>query len=674
VIGFNATNLQREVVYCVTANGNNAGIWMSGQAPAVDASGNLYISTGNGSVGTVGNRSDPINRGESFLKLTRSGTNLVVASFFTPYNWQALENGDIDLGSAGMLLIPGTTLAFSGGKEGKVYLVNRDNMGGLSGSSSADTNVVQSFQVTSVSGQNDLHGGPVWWDGADGAYAYIQGESDFVRQYRFDRNAGLFELPNHARNTVPAWVGGMPGGIMSVSANGTNAGSGILWVSHQYSGDANQAVRPGILRAYDAQNIGVELWNSQQVAARDAVGRFAKYVPPTVANGKVYLATFSHRLNVYGLFPPGPPAIQVHPQSTARYSGDGVALSVMAGGTAPLSYQWWKGGSPWMGATNSILTLNHLQSLDGGTYSVRITNAHGFAISSNATLTVVQVPTISYAQTVLGDSPIAYWRLNETNGGVARDSVGGHDGQYFNVSLGEFGYNTNDTDTAVEVGTIEGIDFSTFNNDATFSVEAWVNGGSQFNGAGIVTYGYGSGGEQFNLDTGNGGRFRFAVRNANNAAFNANGTIYPSNTWQHLVGVCDLPNSVLRLYVNGVQTATAAISGGVQLGTSPISIGSRESGFSTTYNWNFVGRIDEVAIYDYALNASQVLNHYTAGTNPVVFVYIQPSQGDVVLTWSPGTLQSATNVAGPYGDIPAAVAPYTLPAAEQQRYFRVRVR
>ena len=277
---------------------------MSGQPPSADESGNLYLTTGNGTVGTPSNRSDTINRGESFLKLTRNGTNLTVASWFTPYNFTNLEIGDIDLGSAGLLLIPGTTLAFSGGKEGKYYLVNRDNMGGLSGSTTADTNIVQ----TIVPGAHQIHGGPVWWDGPDGSYAYVQPASDRLRQYKFDRTAGLFLVPNYAQSPTTA-ASGQPGGILALSANGTNAGSGIVWASHNLVGDANQQVRPGILRAYNAQNVTNELWNSEQLSARDSVGNFAKFVPPTVANGKVYMATFSNRLNVYGLLPRPPLAV-----------------------------------------------------------------------------------------------------------------------------------------------------------------------------------------------------------------------------------------------------------------------------------------------------------------------------------------------------------------------------
>jgi hypothetical protein len=285
-------------VYNDTPEGYNGGIWMSGQAPAADAEGNLYLSTGNGSVGNNGDPLDPINRSESFLKLTPSGSQMSVSSWFTPYNWQDLENGDVDLGSGGVLLIPGTSLAFSGGKQGMMYLVNRDTMGGLSSSGFADDTIVQSFQVTF----NQIHGGPVWWDGPASSYGYIWPSAVQLQQYQFDAPSGMFVLPAMAQSPTAA-PNGQPGGILSLTANGTNSGTGVLWASHQRSGDANQSVQPGILRAYNAENVSIELWNSQQNSGRDSVGSFAKFVPPTVANGKVYLATFSNRLNVYGLLP-----------------------------------------------------------------------------------------------------------------------------------------------------------------------------------------------------------------------------------------------------------------------------------------------------------------------------------------------------------------------------------
>ena len=309
VIGYDASTLQQLSVFNDTPNGYNGGIWMSGQAPAADSSGNLYLSTGNGTVDTSGGA----NRGESFLKLTPNGTNLTMTSWFTPADWQVLENGDIDLGSGGLLLIPGANLLFGGGKEGIIYLVNANNMGGLSGAAS-DTNVVQHFQVTT----DELHGGPIWWDGPGGPFAYVWPSSVFLQQYRFNKSSGAFDLPALAQGPTAA-PNGQPGGILALSANGNQAGSGIVWASHQLTGDANQSVRPGILHAYDAANIAHELWNSQQLSARDGVGNFAKFVPPTVANGKVYLATFSGKLDVYGLFStPGPVSITIGHSSSSQ--------------------------------------------------------------------------------------------------------------------------------------------------------------------------------------------------------------------------------------------------------------------------------------------------------------------------------------------------------------------
>jgi hypothetical protein len=284
VIGYNASTLQQVAVFNDTPNGSEAGIWMSGQGPSADSSGNIYLTTGNGSVG--GN-----NYGESFLKLSLTSSNslMSVPSYFIPLNWQLLNNGDIDLGSAGLLLIPGTPLAISGGKQSVLYLVERDNMGGI-------TNAVQSWSLNG----GEIHGGPVWWTAPNGSFMYVWPDSgSHLRQYQFTNSAF-----NPTPFTQSATIGGSgsPGGILAVSANGNGIGSGIVWAVVNTTSDANQAVVPGTLHAYDAQNVATELWNSD-MHPRDSLGKLAKFVPPTVANGKVYMATFSGRLNVYGLLP-----------------------------------------------------------------------------------------------------------------------------------------------------------------------------------------------------------------------------------------------------------------------------------------------------------------------------------------------------------------------------------
>jgi len=322
VLGYNATTLQQSIVYNDTPNGDEGGIWMSGGAPAADTNGNLFISIGNGTVGSATNASDTINRGESFVKFTPAGTNLTIDTWFTPYNWPTLESNDWDLGAAQLLLIPGTNLAFSGGKGSELYLVNRDNMGGLSAGGS-DTNIIQSFSIN-----NKLFGGPVWWDGPTNSYGYLWPVSDYLRQYSFSRAMGKFSsaTPTFESPATTAF----PGGILAISANGSQTGTGILWAAHSNGGSANGATVPGILEAYNAENVGTLLWTSQQNSARDSVGNFAKFCPPTVANGKVYLATFSSKLMVYGLL--SSPQLSVSPTNLPFGS-------VAIGQTNTLSFQ-----------------------------------------------------------------------------------------------------------------------------------------------------------------------------------------------------------------------------------------------------------------------------------------------------------------------------------------------
>ncbi|MBU6401101.1 MAG: hypothetical protein KGS61_12330, partial [Verrucomicrobia bacterium] len=342
VMGFDAATLQLAATYVDTPNGSNGGIWMSGQAPAADAQGNIYLSTGNGTVDIPSG----VDRGQSLLKLTRAGSTLEVASWFTPADWSNLNGADLDLGSAGLLLVPGTTLAMSGGKAGVVYVVNRDDMGGVSGSG-ADTNIVQSWAI--AGGGHQLHGGPVWWVGPNGSFAYLWAQdSEVLRQYQFAN--GLFDPTPYALGPTVGGAGS-PGGILSVSANGTNAGSGILWATVNTTYDANQAVVPGTLHAYDAENVAHELWNSD-LLARDALGNLAKFVPPTVANGQVYVATFSGRLDVYGLFPR--PALAVIAVGNGRLT---VAWPVVDAGYH-LQSSTEPGSGAWSDVAVNVVTAN----------------------------------------------------------------------------------------------------------------------------------------------------------------------------------------------------------------------------------------------------------------------------------------------------------------------------
>lgn len=292
VLGYDARTLAQVCVFNVTPDGGAGGIWMSGQGISADANGDLYLVTGNGTFNAHEKGND---YGNAILKLRPVARTLEVVSWFVPYNYKHLNNLDLDLGSTGALLIPGTDLALAGSKQGKFYLVSRTNMGGFQPDS--DKQVVQSFQAST---SRHIHGSPVFWQTPTSPTVYIWSENDRLRAFRF--KDGKFETTPYALSQM-AVPDGMPGGILSVSANGSLPGSGIIWAAHPANGDARLEIRPGILRAFDASNVGIELWNSLQVPERDDMGNLAKFNPPVVVNGKVYMATFSNQLVVYGLLP-----------------------------------------------------------------------------------------------------------------------------------------------------------------------------------------------------------------------------------------------------------------------------------------------------------------------------------------------------------------------------------
>ncbi|HEY4415333.1 MAG TPA: LamG-like jellyroll fold domain-containing protein [Verrucomicrobiae bacterium] len=317
----------------------------------------------------------------------------------------------------------------------------------------------------------------------------------------------------------------------------------------------------------------------------------------------------------------GPPIILTSPVSLSLYTGLSATLNATAGGSAPLSYQWLMNGTNVSGATTNSLTLANLTTTQAGNYSVRVSNAEGSITSNVAILTVIPTPTSLYGMAVLADSPIAYWRLGETNGSVAYDYVGGNNGQYNSVTLGQPGYSVTDSNKAAVfgpaapsyVGSISNINFATNSGLPSFSLEAWVKASPQSSDSSVMTKGTGAGGEQFNIDFGAGGDFRFFVRDAGGGAHLCNSLFAPDGNWHHLVGVCDSTAQMLTLYIDGISQAQAAISGtgGIKAANQAMTIGSRQSG-TTAYDNQLDGSVDEVAIYATALTPEQVANHYNA--------------------------------------------------------------
>lgn len=285
ILAYGAATLRQTSAFNTTPNGQQGSIWQSGQAPSVDEDGNLYVISANGTT--------DLTTGERSMSILKMSAGLNVLDWFTPYNYEPLNAKDVGLGPTGILLIPGTRLALGGSKEGNLYVLDRQRLGHYQPDSNSQ--ILQAFQVS----HEHLHGTPVPWQGPSDTLIYLWGEDDSLKAFRLEGDhidptpvaEGSLDLPP-----------GMPGGILSLSADGSRTGTGILWASHPI-GNANHATVPGVLRAYDAEDLTHELWSSETDPNRDRVGNFAKFTPPTIVNGKVYLATFSDELAVYGLLP-----------------------------------------------------------------------------------------------------------------------------------------------------------------------------------------------------------------------------------------------------------------------------------------------------------------------------------------------------------------------------------
>jgi hypothetical protein len=349
--------LQQRGFWSSTPTGTSGGIWQSGQGPAADADGNVYLITGNG---TFDANTGGQNFGDSFVKLKLDNGALAVKDYFTPCNQAFMESTDMDLGSGGASLIPGTTLLYGGGKEGVIYLLSRNNLGKYASSPSApnctNPNAVQQFQATDLhihgagTTYGHIHSAPVFWKGPDRSRVYVWGENDRLKAYGFVQ--GKFVAVDQPKKSVYQPPQGMPGGMLAVSSNGAKAGSGIVWAVAPLDGDANRfrGVQ-GIVVAVDAQDVSRQLWTSELSGPRDRLGLFAKYDPPTVAGGKVFVATYGDRedlhnyngptrptqfparyqIVVYGLLP----AVHHQPKPIINQNGDDVTVT-RAAATAAL--------------------------------------------------------------------------------------------------------------------------------------------------------------------------------------------------------------------------------------------------------------------------------------------------------------------------------------------------
>ncbi len=271
-------------VHDASPSDNGAGIWQGGNGAAADAAGSIYWVTGNGTWDGATNFSETV---------IKANATLAMLDWHTPTNPQSLDDEDADLTSSGPLLLSGTSLLVTGGKDGYLRLINTANMGHL-----GDSTAVLNWQG------NTTHIHSLAYFNSN---LYEWGQSGYLKVFKF--NGTTF-------STTPSYTGsiaalGHPGASLSISANGTS--NGILWAATNSQGQGGglgawHMTEPGILYAFSLPGM-TELWNNQQNTARDDCDNYAKFAAPTIANGRVYLSSFgtaqtrSGELCAYGLLP-----------------------------------------------------------------------------------------------------------------------------------------------------------------------------------------------------------------------------------------------------------------------------------------------------------------------------------------------------------------------------------
>jgi hypothetical protein len=392
--------------------------------------------------------------------------------------------------------------------------------------------------------------------------------------------------------------------------------------------------------------------------------------------------------------------------SIIRNVGSAAAFEIVAEGALPITYQWHNGDASVIpGATNQTLWLSNVQlTNDGATYYVSVINPYTSIDSVSATLNVqarpVTVPITKYAKVVVADGPVAYWRLDEPDGSsTAVDAVGSFDGAYV-TGAGSFTFGAttgipNETDGALGVvnGATVSIPYAIeINPPGAFSVEGWfqpastaANGNdyrtalsSMSNPWGVGPTGwlvYQTGGNNWAWWPYNG--YWTGVQLTDPDAIVA-------GQWYYIVLTYD--GTTFTLYVNGVAKASGTDSGFVQNGNVP----SGSLDYNYNYNQNhdpgasgpvtlgwrnpvdfnpFSGTMDDVAIYNKVLTPQQIQNHLLNTTH----LNIVSSGSNIVITWPTGTLQSSTNVIGPYVNVSGATSPYTSSVVGTQRFYRAQL-
>ena len=389
LFAYDAATFMQKGVYVTTPNGGLGGFWMSGAGVAADASGNIFIPSGNGDFDPT---SVPMETGDTILKLDQS---LKLLDYFTPYNQLDLDMHDTDLGSGGVLLLPDQPGAFphilvEAGKEGNLYVINRDQMTTNNSHYCPAPTCTNDPEIIEETGRNGVGIGVGMFN--LGAYwnntLYFWGVQDVLKSIPITNG-----LPDFKHITVSTPELRFPGAGLSVSSNGTTPGSAIVWaIDGTQWGAPGPGPGPAVLYAYDAMNILTMLYSSAQNATRDSAGNAVKFVVPTVANGKVYVGT-STEVDVYGLLGTNPsPHISSIAPSSATAGATAFTLTLTGTGFvtgATVNF----GTSPAITpssvtSTQIVATIPATDIATAGTVNVTVTNPAGGGTSNAQTFTI----------------------------------------------------------------------------------------------------------------------------------------------------------------------------------------------------------------------------------------------------------------------------------------------
>ncbi len=422
IFSFSEAPLQQLNVFCTSANGIGAGIWMGGSGLAAEVNnpakpyGRMFVTTGNGTNTASYPYSNSMSYGMSVLDLDLTGGQMTVEDEFTPYNEASLNGQDADLGSGGPVLLPTQTLATGNilnplveiGKSGVIYILDRDNNtdgsnnpateyspAGLGGFNPASDQIAQEYQTPITAGLNwgaGVWGTEAYWNntiysggtnpslGANNPDGYA-GAGNSLTAYSFV-NGLLSTTPTS--QSVEQYI--FPGPTPSISANG--ATNGIAWVLMTYPGATGS---PDVLLAYDATNLAHTLYSSNTNPSRDSPGGIAvQFTVPTVANGKVYVGA-NPVVSVYGLLgvTPTAPAPVISPASGTFTGSQTVTITDAVPGAT--IYYTTNGSIPYSGSpvysSSTPLVISSNETVTA------IASPNGYLQSATAAATYVSTST-----------------------------------------------------------------------------------------------------------------------------------------------------------------------------------------------------------------------------------------------------------------------------------------